>query len=124
MPTRPSTYRRRPRVVADRRPSAAARGYSYRWRQASKAYLREHPLCVECLKGGDLKPAVIVDHIVPHRGDEELFWDETNWQGLCKRHHDVKTATEDGGFGRSRRGDHGNAPTQASGSTGPGQRAR
>jgi 5-methylcytosine-specific restriction protein A len=29
-----------------------------------------------------------------------LFWDSKNWQSLCKHHHDVKTATEDGGFGR------------------------
>ena len=35
------------------------------------------------------------DHIVPHRGDMRLFWDESNWQPLCKRHHDVKTRNED-----------------------------
>jgi 5-methylcytosine-specific restriction protein A len=28
-----------------------------------------------------------------------LFWNETNWQPLCKECHDRKTATEDGGFG-------------------------
>ncbi|WP_368028316.1 HNH endonuclease signature motif containing protein [Paenibacillus sp. DCT19] len=41
----------------------------------------------------------MVDHIVPHKGDEGLFWDSTNWQALCKRCHDIKTVTQDGGFG-------------------------
>lgn len=41
-------------------------------------------------------PATVVDHIIPHRGDlsSAAFWDETNWQPLCKRHHDRKTARE------------------------------
>jgi 5-methylcytosine-specific restriction protein A len=39
-------------------------------------------------------PATVVDHIVPHRGDPVLFWDEANWQGLCKLCHDAKTARE------------------------------
>jgi 5-methylcytosine-specific restriction protein A len=25
-----------------------------------------------------------------------LFWDTTNWQALCKPHHDQKTAKETG----------------------------
>lgn len=37
---------------------------------------------------------MLVDHIIPHRGDKKLFWDERNWQGLCKKHHDRKTAKE------------------------------
>lgn len=45
--------------------------------------------------------ANVVDHIKPHRGDKVLFWDSANWQPLCKECHDRKTATEDGGFGRS-----------------------
>lgn len=43
--------------------------------------------------------ATVVDHITPHGGDVALFWDVANWQGLCKAHHDEKTAREDGGFG-------------------------
>jgi 5-methylcytosine-specific restriction endonuclease McrA len=31
--------------------------------------------------------ATLVDHIVPHKGDEVLFWDQNNWQGLCDTCH-------------------------------------
>lgn len=62
-----------------------------RWRSASRAYLACNPICARC---GGL--AEVVDHIVPHRGDYESFWNAGgNWQGLCKRCHDRKTATED-----------------------------
>ena len=43
---------------------------------------------------GRVVPATIVDHVVPHRGDPDLFWDEANWAALCKRCHDAKTARE------------------------------
>ena len=81
------------------RPTAARRGYGGRWQRARQIFLAENPECVAC--GG---PATVVDHIVPHRGNDVLFWDESNWQPMCKRCHDVKTPTEDGGFGNPRRG--------------------
>lgn len=40
------------------------------------------------------RPATVVDHIVPHRGDPLLMWSEWNWQPITKRAHDRKTATE------------------------------
>lgn len=86
------------------RGTAQERGYDSRWRKARRAYLLHHPLCVECEKEGKLTPATVVDHITPHRGDKKLFWDKTNWQPLCKEHHDIKTAKEDGGFGNRRGG--------------------
>lgn len=46
-------------------------------------------------KVGRLTQATVVDHIVPHRGDQKLFWDESNWQPLCKPCHDKKTWNED-----------------------------
>lgn len=36
------------------------------------------------------------------RAAQSLFWDQNNWQALCKPHHDAKTAREDGGFGNRR----------------------
>ena len=43
---------------------------------------------------GRVVAATVVDHVVPHRGDPELFWDETNWPPACKPCHDAKTARE------------------------------
>ena len=75
------------------RGTAAQRGYDGRWRKARVLFLRKHPLCVECLREKRLTPATVVDHILPHRGDEQLFWDEGNWQPLCKACHDRKTGS-------------------------------
>jgi 5-methylcytosine-specific restriction protein A len=61
-----------------RRPCAAARGYDRDWQEASKRFLREHRFCRRCGKA-----AALVDHIRPHRGDQALFWERTNWQALC-----------------------------------------
>ena len=75
--------------------SAVSRGYGSKWQRARKQYLNAHPLCVLCLAEGKYVKAMVVDHIIPHRGDQELFWDRDNWQALCKPHHDMKTGNED-----------------------------
>lgn len=77
------------------RAGAARRGYGSRWQKARAGYLKVHPLCVECQKKNRLTAASVVDHIKPHRGDPVLFWDEENWQSLCKPCHDKKTGRED-----------------------------
>jgi len=41
-----------------------------------------------CEAQGKVMAATVVDHIVPHKRDWNLFWDSANWQSLCKRHHD------------------------------------
>lgn len=82
------------RFSSDRmRGSAKARGYDSRWRKARAAFLQRNPLCNECIKHGRLTPATVVDHVIPHRGDQKLFWDEVNWQALCKSCHDRKTGS-------------------------------
>lgn len=40
-----------------------------------------------CEKDGVFEAATVVDHIIAHRGNQRLFWDKSNWQGLCKKHH-------------------------------------
>ena len=75
--------------------SAGSRGYGRAWQKARREYLNAHPLCVECMREGRYQKATVVDHIIPHRGDERLFWDRSNWQALCKAHHDRKTLTQD-----------------------------
>ncbi|MGE5390886.1 MAG: HNH endonuclease [Deltaproteobacteria bacterium] len=83
------------RLYTNHRPNARERGYDSRWRRASKLFLEFNPLCRQCQKEGELTVAEVVDHIIPHRGDQTLFWDESNWQPLCKKCHDRKTRTED-----------------------------
>ena len=84
------------------RGTAHERGYTKRWARARRRYLNASPLCIECARQGMTTAADVVDHIIPHKGNYDLFWNEDNWQPLCKRHHDIKTATEDGGFGQGR----------------------
>ncbi len=86
-----------------KRASAYKRGYDRTWGKARKMYLARNPLCAECQrrKKKRIEAATEVDHIIPHKGNMVLFWDENNWQGLCKQCHSEKTAKEDGGFGRT-----------------------
>ena len=80
--------------------TSGQRGYTYAWQKASKAYLREQPLCVMCEAKGRVTAATLVDHIAPHRGDMELFWDRSNWQPLCAPcHSSDKQREEAGGYG-------------------------
>ncbi|MFA5385639.1 MAG: HNH endonuclease signature motif containing protein [Eubacteriales bacterium] len=83
----------------EQRGTAASRGYGSRWQEARLVYLRRHPLCVVCEKEGKITAGTVVDHIIPHRGNRELFWDVNNWQTLCTSHHSEKTAREDGRWG-------------------------
>jgi 5-methylcytosine-specific restriction endonuclease McrA len=72
-----------------RRGSARERGYSSRWDKASLRFLRRNPVCRCCRARGKPVPSKVTDHIVPHGGDQLLFWDEHNWQPACKWCHDV-----------------------------------
>jgi 5-methylcytosine-specific restriction protein A len=65
---------------------------SSRWRNAREIFLKLHPLCIECEKQGILTASNVVDHVKPHLGDYDLFWDTSNWQSLCAHHHSVKTS--------------------------------
>ncbi|MDR9857860.1 HNH endonuclease [Paenibacillus sp. VCA1] len=87
------------RAVDRSRGTAAERGYDGKWRKARAEYLRNHPLCKHCQDNNKLTEATRVDHIIPHKGNRQLFWDRNNWQPLCESCHNRKTAKEDGGFG-------------------------
>ena len=50
-------------------------------------FLRAHPLCAMCDKVGIITAATVVDHITPHDGNYDLFWDMDNWQPLCASCH-------------------------------------
>lgn len=74
--------------------SSTKMGYDYRWQKIRKAYLQRNPLCVECMKDGIVTVATVVDHIIPHKGNRKLFYDESNYQSLCVACHNKKSATE------------------------------
>lgn len=77
----------------------ADRGYGGKWQRLRLSFLKKHPLCVYCAKEGRTTEAKVVDHIVPHRGDSKLFWDQKNWQPLCRSCHSrIKQQEENGGL--------------------------
>lgn len=74
--------------------SSTQRGYTYRWQQEAKAFLQRYPYCgmrpheqspvmSQCHTDGRITLAQQVDHVVPHRGNKQLFWNQANWQALC-----------------------------------------
>lgn len=85
------------RQVRDTRysPDATVRGWykSARWQALREQVLvRDLYTCQQTgvLLIGDYREpnGPVVDHIVPHRGDEQLFWDIANLQAVSKAYHD------------------------------------
>ncbi|MCK9569818.1 HNH endonuclease [Candidatus Pacearchaeota archaeon] len=79
--------------------NANERGYNYRWHKYTQWYLAQNPLCVNCLKQNTTKAAECVDHVIPHKGDQTLFWDPDNHQALCLSCNSAKAAKQEGAFG-------------------------
>jgi 5-methylcytosine-specific restriction enzyme A len=48
--------------------------------------MASHPLCEYCLAQGKTKASNVTDHDIPHRGDPELFWQNT-FTALCHACH-------------------------------------
>jgi len=71
-------------------------GKGRRWQRVRELILARQPVCPDPfgLHPGRVVPAVEVDHIVPHRGRRELFWDATNLWALCRECHAEKTRRE------------------------------
>ena len=85
------------------RGSRQSRGYDDRWARRAATFRQSHPLCgmrangiapvmSTCHDTGRITIGTVVDHVVPHRGDQELFWNESNWQTMCAACHMRKTA--------------------------------
>jgi hypothetical protein len=56
--------------------------WTARWRQIAKHQLKAEPLCRNCLAAGRITAATVCDHIEPHRGDPDKFWNGP-FQSLC-----------------------------------------
>ena len=65
-----------------------------RYQRERAAYLRENPFCAECKREERTVVATELDHIIPVEERPDLFWVQSNWQGLCRTHHIAKTAEE------------------------------
>ena len=58
------------------------------WRALRMHQLQLQPLCAYCLLQGLTVTAAVVDHIRPHKGAKQLFFNPDNLQSLCKICHD------------------------------------
>lgn len=87
---------RRAAGVGDRRVSAGWHKLynSKYWKELRATQLLLQPYCQECAKLGVRRRATDVDHIIPHRGNIELFNDIDNLQSLCHSCHSIKTMQE------------------------------
>lgn len=69
------------------------------WKRLRLAQLAKHPLCWTCASIGKTTPADVVDHHIPHKGSERLFFDAGNLRSMCKTCHDsVKQKQEKTGI--------------------------
>ncbi len=107
MPSRPGTHKPMQRLT--RRHQVAnpsedwRKWYTHsRWSRLRREFLARHPLCAYCEREGVIRLAKVVDHVIPHRGDRGLFWDQANWQPLCVQHHNSAKAIEEGKNRRAR----------------------
>lgn len=75
------------------RPNADTRRWYHtaRWRALRARVLLRDVWCGECLGRGWRVLSTDADHVIPHRGDLALFWNEGNLRGLCHAHHSAKT---------------------------------
>ena len=92
-----------------RRDPDARRWYnSWRWRNPTKGLRikcleRDLFTCQRCGRIETDTSKLVADHIEPHRGSPDLFWDFGNLQCLCKLCHDGEKQREErqGGVGRN-----------------------
>jgi hypothetical protein len=78
--------------------------FTARWKRTAAAQLAEEPLCRNCMKHGRVTAATVCDHVEPHRGDPDKFWNGP-FQSLCDQapwrcHSSVKQSAERQAGGR------------------------
>lgn len=79
------------------------KGQGDTWRRRRDYFLRAHPICEHVDENGVQCRLLssVVDHIVPIAEQPALEWVESNWQGLCAGHHQIKS-TQDAMRGKTR----------------------
>jgi len=77
--------RQRDRDVTWRKLYKTSRWQRLRW----KVLEQSHFTCAMCGRIEGQTAKLVADHIMPHKGDENLFWDKGNLQCLCRQCHDT-----------------------------------
>lgn len=78
----------------EKKETGRTKGYSVEWEKYRWRFLYHNPRCYAC--GRDkTNMSIHIDHIVAHKGNEELFWNETNYIPLCHSCHSVVTGRYD-----------------------------
>ena len=72
-----------------------SKAYNYTpWRKLRNSYIKEHPLCEECLKKGKVVPAEDIHHRrSPFQNGEinyNLLMDPNNLEALCRECHGIE----------------------------------
>lgn len=66
---------------------------SYGWKKRRSAQLAREPWCRECSRRGERVRATTADHVIPHRGNLDIFL-HGELQSLCDSCHSRKTMAE------------------------------
>ncbi len=66
------------------------RMYDTKWEEYRKRFLAVNPKCYACNEY-----AIVVDHLIPHKGDEKLFKKLDNHIQLCVKCHNTVTTKFD-----------------------------
>lgn len=78
----------------EKKETGRTKGYSVEWEKYRWRFLHHNPRCYAC--GRDkTSMSIHIDHIVAHKGNEELFWNETNYIPLCHSCHSIVTGRYD-----------------------------
>src|SRR5688572_10646563 len=68
--------RQRYRCRSPKKYAKASGPYKNKWRRLRGIFLKKNKFCVMCKRHKMRVSATVVDHIKPHRGGLELFWDQ------------------------------------------------
>ena len=67
-----------------KRPRSRKEYHTAKWTRLSRRFREANPLCARCAAAGVVTPTQVTDHVIPvdiHKN----FWDQSNWQPLCRR---------------------------------------
>lgn len=97
--------------IQDRRSNAAEAYRAWyktgRWQRLRARQLREEPFCRMCAAAGRVTIATVCDHVDPHKGDPDKFWngpfqslcDEAPWRCHSSRKQSIEAIGYDNSIG-------------------------